>query len=125
MLGQGLNAYKQTIKATISGRELEAAVLTKAARLLKDCEECWGDESHDRRLDEALKFNRKIWTIFQDQLARDDNPLPVEIRKNILQLSLFMDNRAIEVMAYPEQDKLKIMIDINLNLAAGLRGSPA
>jgi hypothetical protein len=28
-------------------------------------------------------------------------------------------------MAHPEPDKLKIIIDINLNLAAGLRGSPA
>ena len=125
MLGRGIRAYEQTIRTTISGRELDASVLTKAARLLRDCEELWGQEGHDRRLDGALTFNRKIWSIFQDQLARNDNPLPIEIRKNILQLSLFIDKRMIQVMAHPEPNKLKIMIDINLNLAAGLRGSPA
>jgi flagellar protein FlaF len=57
--------------------------------------------------------------------VKDENPLPVEIRNNILTLSLFVDKRIIDVMANPEPEKLKIVIDINLNLAAGLRGSPA
>lgn len=125
MPGPGLNAYKQTMKTTATGRELEASVLTKAAHLLKECQDHWEDEDHSRRLDEALTFNQKIWTIFQGELSRDDNPLPKELRSNILSLSVFIDKRIIEVMAKPDPDKLKIIIDINLNLAAGLRGSPA
>jgi flagellar protein FlaF len=125
MPGPGLNAYKQTIKTTTSGRDMEASVLTKAAHLLKDCQEHWDEEDHFRRLDEALTFNQKIWTIFQDELSREDNPLPKELRANILNLSLFIDRRVTEVMKKPFPDKLDMIININLNLAAGLRGSPA
>lgn len=125
MPGKGLNAYKQTVKTTISGRELEATVLTKAARMLQDCQEHWGKEGHAGRLDAALTFNQKIWTIFQEELLKDDNPLPVKIRENILTLSVFIDKTIIDVMAKPAPEKLKIIIDINVNLAAGLRGSPA
>jgi flagellar protein FlaF len=125
MPGLGLNAYKQTIKATISGRDLEASVLTKAAHLLKDCQDHWDEEGRFKRLDEALTFNQKIWTIFQDELAREDNSLPKEVRANILNLSLFIDKRIVETMKAPTPDKLDMIISINLNLAAGLRGSPA
>ena len=125
MPGPGLNAYKQTIKTTVSGRELEASVLTKAAYLLKDCKERWNEDGHFLRLDEALVFNQRIWTIFQGELIREDNPLPKQLRADILNLSLFIDKRIIEVMGNPSSEKLDIIIDINLNIAAGLRGSPA
>jgi flagellar biosynthesis activator protein FlaF len=66
-----------------------------------------------------------VWSILQGELVKDDNPLPLEIRNNLLTLSVFVDKRIIQVMASPEPDKLNLLIDINLNLAAGLRGSPA
>jgi flagellar protein FlaF len=40
-------------------------------------------------------------------------------------LAAFIDRRIFETMAYPSSEKLNIVIDINNNLAAGLRGSPA
>jgi len=76
-------------------------------------------------LDEALKYNQKIWSIFQSELAKEDNPLPKNIRVDMLSLSAFMDRRCFEVMARPAPEKLNIMININMNIAAGLRGHPA
>lgn len=105
----------------MSSRELEAAVLTKAAVLLKDCQEKWGAEDHDERLADALRYNQLIWSFFQGELAKPDNPLPKELREDILSLSLFIDKRIFEVLAKPETDKLTAIIDINLNIAAGLR----
>jgi len=35
---------------------------------------------------------------------------------------IFVDRRIFEVMAYPSSEKLDILININRNLAAGLRG---
>jgi flagellar protein FlaF len=119
----GLNAYKKTVKTTISGRELEASVLTKGAMLLKECREKWEEEGHFKRLNDALVFNQRIWTIFQDEMIRQDNPLPLDIRQNILNLSVFIDKRIVEIMAKPDSAKLNILIDINLNIAQGLRGS--
>ncbi len=124
MPGLALNAYRSTIRTTSSGRELEASVLTKGAHLLRECIERWNEEGHFKRLDEALFFNQRIWSIFQDELAKDDNPLPIQLRSDILRLSLFIDRRIIDIMGDPAPQKLSAVIDINLNIAAGLRGSP-
>jgi len=109
----------------MSGRDIEAAALTRCALLLKECQINWSAPDHDAALDEALRTNQMVWSILQSELVKDDNPLPIEIRQDILTLSVFIDNRIIQVMADPQPEKLKIIIDINLNLAAGLRGSPA
>ncbi len=122
-MSSGLNAYKKNVKTTISGRDLEASVLTKGAMLLKACKENWDGQDRFRRLDEALVFNQRIWTIFQDELIREDNPLPPQLRGDILRLSLFIDKRIVEIMKDPSPEKLDAIININLNIAAGLRGS--
>ena len=77
----------------------------------------------DAKLDEALKYNQRIWTIFQAELLNPENPLPKQIRQDILSLSAFIDKRIFEVMAFPSPEKLNAIININLNLAAGLNGS--
>lgn len=124
MSAAGLKAYQETVKTTISGRNLEAAVLTKAARLLIQCQEQWNGEDHFRRLDEALTFNQKIWTIFQGELAKEDHLMPLELRTNLLKLSLMVDKRIVEVMANDDSpDRLDLIINLNNHIAAGLRGS--
>jgi flagellar protein FlaF len=121
---QSLRAYESVNKATQSGREIEAAVLTKAAVKLKECQDNWDAPDRDNRLEEALKYNQRIWSIFQSELAREDNELPKKLRLDILRLAAFIDRRIFETMAFPSPEKLKIVIDINNNLAAGLRSSP-
>jgi len=91
--------------------------------LLDECRKNWNGPGFDEKLDNALRINQSVWSILQSELVRDDNPLPVEIRQNVLTLSVFIDKRIIEIMAEPQPEKLQIIIDINLNLAAGLRGS--
>lgn len=63
-----------------------------------------------------------LWSIFQAEVSDADNPLPKELKENILNLSLFIDKRTLEIMAFPSPEKLTAIIDINQNLAAGLRG---
>jgi len=72
-------------------------------------------------LHEALSYNQRIWSWIQGELLDDNNPLPKSIKENILSLSVLIDKRIFNIMAYPAPEKLKIIIDINLNLAAGLR----
>lgn len=119
-----LETYKRAQSNNMSGREIEAAALTRCALLLSDCQKNWDAPNRDYNLSEALRINQRVWSILQAELARDDNPLPIQIRQDILSLSIFMDKRIIEVMAYPVPEKLKILIDINMNLAAGLRSTP-
>ena len=115
-----LETYRNMHKAGISNRELEASVLTQAALKLKECQNNWNSENCSL-LDDALKFNQLVWSIFQAELVREDNSLPTELRRDILSLSVFIDRRIFEIMAYPDPDKLNAIININLNLAAGLR----
>jgi flagellar protein FlaF len=125
MYANQLRTYEAVSKVTMSGREVEAAVLTKAALKLKDCQENWGAEDGSAKLDEALKFNQLVWSIFQAELIRPDHPLPKKLRQDILSLSAFIDKRIFETMLYPAPEKLTAIININLNLAAGLNGSPS
>jgi flagellar protein FlaF len=121
---QSLRAYESVSKSTQPGREIEAAVLTKAALKLKKCQDDWNAPDRDNRLDEALKYNQRIWSIFQSELSRENHELPKKLRLDILRLAAFIDRRIFETMAFPAPEKLNIVIDINNNLAAGLRGSP-
>jgi flagellar protein FlaF len=118
-----VEAYQKALKATMSSREIESAVLIKAALKLKECQDNWDTEDRDTKLDEALRFNQLVWSIFQGELMKDDNPVPVQLRQDILGLSAFIDKRIFEVMAFPSPEKLNAIININLNLAAGLRES--
>lgn len=123
MYSNAMSSYESVDNMTMPGRGIEAAVLTKAARKLRDCRDNWKIDDQNRKLEEALKYNQRIWSIFQVELAKDDHPLPKQLRSDILRLSAFIDRRIFETLAYPSPDKLNIVIRINENLAAGLRGS--
>jgi len=116
-----LDAYRDVEKATLSQRDMEATVLAKAAMQLKTAQENWGNENHDSQLEAALNYNQRVWSFFQAELTMDDNPLPVEIKQNLLALSLFVDRRTFDTLAYPAPEKLAVLVNINMNVAAGLR----
>jgi flagellar protein FlaF len=120
-----LEAYRTVQNSTASGRGIEAGALTRCALMLSDCQKNWDAPDREEKLAEALRANQVVWSIFQSELTSKDNPLPKPLKENILSLSLFIDKRIIEVMAYPAPEKLQILIDINLNLAAGLRSNPS
>ncbi len=116
-----LQAYQTIDNSTMSGREIEARVLTDAALKLRQCQQEWESANRNAELDAALRYNQKVWSVFQVELEREDNPLPLNIRQNLLRLSGFVDKRIFDTMAFPKRDKLSMMIQINENIAAGLR----
>ena len=108
----------------MSGRDVEADVLIKAALKLKNCQENWSTASLNTDLNAALKFNQRVWTIFQAELGNMNNPLPQRLKIDLLRLSAFIDKRTLELMASPAPEKMTILININFNIAAGLRTRP-
>jgi flagellar protein FlaF len=111
-------------KDGLSGRTLEAQVLTRAANMLRDCQNHWNEEGQEERLNTAIRFNQKVWTFFQAELTDPENPLPTEIKENVLSLSIFIDRRLIEIMIKPASEQLTTIININQNIAAGLMHKP-
>ena len=124
MYQAALKAYESVNKSTMGGRDIEAAVLTKAALKLKECQSNWDAADRFSKLDSALKFNQRVWTIFQAELSKKENPLPNRLKVDLLRLSAFIDKRIFEIMAYPSPEKLTILINMNNNIAAGLRTRP-
>ena len=124
MYSSPLQAYETVNKTTMSGREIEAAVLTKAACKLRECQQNWDCEDREQKLNDALKYNQLIWSIFQGELKKDDNPLSQQLRADLLRLSALVDRQIFETMGDPSPDKLNLVIDINNNIAAGLRQTP-
>ena len=116
-----LQAYKNVEKKALSGRETEARILTQAALILKECQRNWDTQDLKARLDEALRFNQRVWSIVQAELVKEDNPLSNKLKVDLLRLSGFIDKRIFEIQAHPAKEKLTIIIDINNNIAAGLR----
>lgn len=123
MLRNKLQAYNSVDKATMSGREIEAEVLTMAAAKLKQCQDDWNGAGRNTKLQEALKYNQMIWSIFQGDLLEPSNPLPTSLKQQLLSLSSFVDKRIFDLMAYPDSEKITILININMNIAAGLKES--
>ena len=115
------NIYENVQKDGMSQRELEASVLIKAGRMLKSCQDNWNAPDRDAKLEVAIRYNQKVWSFFQSELSMPDNPLPKKLREDILSLSLFVDKRLLEVLAFPAPEKLNVVLNINFGLAEGLR----
>jgi flagellar biosynthesis activator protein FlaF len=113
-------AYQATAKQTSSPRALEADLLLKAASRLKAVQDGWDKTRAD--LDDALLYNRKLWTIFLTSATSTENPLPTDVRQNVANLGVFIMNETLACMADQTPDRLGTLININRELAAGLRG---
>ncbi len=57
-------------------------------------------------------------------MTSNENPLPREIRQNVANLGLFVMNQTLAVIGNPQRERLPSLININRELAAGLRTSP-
>ena len=120
---QAAAAYGRIAQATQSPRELEASLLLKAASKIQSVRDDWDNREKD--LDEALTYNRKLWTILVSSVTSPENPLPAEIKNNIANLAMFIFNHTIAVTFEPKPARLNILISINRDIAAGLRGASA
>ena len=84
MQSNAVKTYQTVLKETMSGRETEARVLTQAALKLIECQKNWDKPDRNVRLDEALRYNQRLWSIFQVEVSKVDNPLPASIKTNII-----------------------------------------
>jgi flagellar protein FlaF len=114
--------YKNVARQTASPRELEASLLLQAAARLQAAQDSWDDDRG--ALDEALLFNRKLWSVFLSEMTDQNNPLPRDVRQNVANLGLFVMNHTVVVMKDRRREQLDALIHINRELAAGLLGRP-
>src|SRR5579872_6620792 len=121
-MSHAAQAYARTSQTTATPREVEAQALLKAARQLQEVQANWAGP--DRNMYKALMFNRRLWSIFLTEAEANENPNSLEIRQNIANIGMFVLTRTLEIQMDPDPAKLKSLIDINCNIAAGLSGRP-
>ena len=101
-------------------RETEGKALAEIARRLYEAQRSGSEED----ILAAVRLNLRLWTIFQAELSEPDCPVPVEIRQNILSLSVFIDRHTADLLFRADPRKLDILISINRHIAAGLLTTP-
>jgi flagellar biosynthesis activator protein FlaF len=111
-------AYARVAEQISSPRAIEAKALLTAAKRFKNIQTNW----HPRHADlfPALLFNRRLWSIFVAAAVKDDCPHPKDVRENIANIGLFIFDRTLETEINPAPERLNALIDINVNIAAGL-----
>ena len=113
-------AYAKVARQIVNPRELEADLLLKAAARLQTIVDGWDRKKTE--LNAALLYNRKLWSIFMISATNTDHALPVDIRQNIANLGLFVMKETVTMLRDPDRARLPTLININRELAAGLRG---
>ncbi len=101
-------------------RATEAWALTESGRRMALA--CRGGREAMR---EALRLNWRLWTIFQADLtvALESQAEQSEVVLNMLTLCQFVDKHTVASLGEPTPERLQVLIDINRNIAAGLRKS--
>ena len=116
------NAYAKVATETASPRALEADLLLRAAAKLQSVLDAWDDKKKPAALNEAIQYNRRLWTILLDSVVQDENKLPQPVRDNLTRLGVYVMAETFSLMTKPSPNHLKKIIKVNRSLAAGLRG---
>ena len=117
--------YANTAQKTANLRELEAQLLMRAAAKLQAIKNGSATDLIDRL--SALRYNRRLWLVFADAVTKPENPLPREIKQNVANLAIFVAKQTMSIETAPESEpeRLGILININCEIAAGLRANAA
>ena len=120
-----VKSYDDCAQKTSDPRELEAQLLMRAAAKLQAVKKGMITEMAD--VISVLRYNRRLWLIFADSVSRPDNRLPIEIKRNVTKLAFFIINHSmtLETATEPKPDEVDALININCQIAAGLRAEAA
>lgn len=114
--------YRQTqMNAAGSGRQVEISILEMAAGKLRGC---LGEEeviSYQSGIDEALRFNQKVWDVFCADWSDENCKLDQSIQENLLSLGLFVKKRTFTMLAQPTRSGVLALVELNDNLIEGLK----
>ncbi len=112
--------YKKIQKETLEGRDVEVQVLRKAAIQYRQVLASASEAEKSRLLDAAVRYNLRVWDVFQADWEQPGCALEPKLRNDLLRLSIFVHKTSIEVLAYGDPEKIRTLVNINECLAEGL-----
>jgi flagellar protein FlaF len=117
------NAYARTAHSALTPREAESQLLLKAAQRLIGASQALA-AGENARVNEALSYNQRVWTLLSSEATADQNPLPVDVKQGVGRLGAFVLQSCLDTMIAPTPDKIATLVSINNHVAAGLQGNP-
>lgn len=118
---QARHGYKTVQREMNSDKAIELKVLISVTSALSRADkEAIGGAT---KLAEALIDNAKLWNILFLDLVNPDNPLPMDMKNNLISLAEFTQAHTLKVLGGNADHQ--VLIDINQSLIAGLRQSTA
>ena len=117
----GAQAYANIAQKTANPRDVEAQLLIRAANRLQSI--VAGQVAHIEEMREALRYNRKLWTILSTSATAAANPLPRQIKENIGNIAMFVLPHCVELEHEPDPKRMASLVNINREIAAGLMSS--
>jgi flagellar protein FlaF len=117
--------YANTAQVTGNPRELEAQLLMRAAARLQAVHDRAAQGNNE--IVSAVRYNRRLWILFGSAISRPENPLPNDLKKNLASLANFIvrHSMTLESATEPAPERVGVLININREIAAGLRTQAA
>lgn len=115
-----MDAYKNYNTAQTSSedpRAIEYRLLGQVTAALIGANE---NPKDVKRRVEAVLWNQKVWAAFREDLVDPGNKLPLELRGQLISLSIFVERQTFELLDLEKQPDFEPLIDINKNIMEGL-----
>lgn len=111
-----VRAYQQTSASAESPREIEYRLFGQVTRALLAASEAPASDIATRI--DALDWNRRLWSALSADCANPSNQLPVQLRANIISLSLWVNRHTSAIMR--REEEFAPLIQVNRMMMQGL-----
>ena len=113
-----LQAYQRAAAQAEAPRDAEYRLFGQVTRALMQASEADATDLQTRI--NALDWNRRVWSALAADCAGSANSLPLEVRAQIISLSLWVSRHTSAVMR--KEEDIEPLIDINKIIMQGLSG---
>lgn len=122
-------AYKQTIRAVESPRDIERRVISRITSEL-EATSAEFDQSSSKvvrlkilndGLSLALAENQRLWSALKHDLADEGNNLPPDLRASLIGIALWVERQTSSVLA--AEANVEPLIAVNRSICSGLAHS--
>ncbi len=111
-------AYRGSTRSTASPKTVERKLLEEHASRIESTQQ--EKDLNFPAFAKALHENLRLWLVFGTEAARNDNPMDPTLRAQLFTLSDFVRAHTSKVLN--GNATVDVLVEINRNIAAGLRG---
>lgn len=112
-----LQAYQQAATRAESPRDVEYRLFGQVTRALMEAAEM--DPSDIAGRMDALDWNRRLWSVLANDCSSPTNQLPIQLRANIISLSLWVSRHTSAIMR--NEAEFTPLIEVNRMMMQGLQ----